>query len=138
MKVFNLRCRENHRFEGWFHSNEEFEHQVATGLARCPMCDCPEVSRVPAAPRLNLGGESESVSVMQGNGAWLKALRALIKNTENVGERFVSEARKIHYHEAPERPIRGIASEEQRRELLDEGIEVFVVPLPAAVKEPLQ
>ena len=138
MKVFNLCCRENHRFEGWFQSSEEFEHQIATGLARCPMCDCAEVSRVPAAPRLNLGTPSESVSIAPGSGPWLKALRTLIKNTENVGERFVSEARKIHYHEAPARPIRGTASDHERRELLDEGIEVFVVPLPAAVKEPLQ
>lgn len=138
MKVFNLRCRENHRFEGWFRSNEEFEDQIAAGLTRCPLCDCAEVARMPSAPRLNLGVENGQPVALQGSGLWLKALRELIKNTENVGDRFVSEARKIHYREAPERPIRGIASEDQRHELLEEGIEVFVLPIPAAVKEPLQ
>jgi hypothetical protein len=68
----------------------------------------------------------------------MKAVRHLLANTEDVGERFADEARRIHYGEAPERGIRGQASEQEREALRDEGIEVMPLPLPAALKEPLQ
>jgi hypothetical protein len=68
----------------------------------------------------------------------MKVARALLESTEDVGERFADEARRIHYRESPERGIRGTASPEQARELADEGIEVFSFPVPSALKEPLQ
>jgi hypothetical protein len=70
--------------------------------------------------------------------AWMKAVRQVIANTENVGERFAEEARRIHYGEAEQRGIRGQASREDRQALEDEGIEVHPLPLPAALKDPLQ
>ncbi|HMS78719.1 MAG TPA: DUF1178 family protein, partial [Burkholderiaceae bacterium] len=48
------------------------------------------------------------------------------------------EARRIHYREAPERGIRGVASPDEARELADEGIEVFSFPIPDVLKEPVQ
>jgi hypothetical protein len=69
---------------------------------------------------------------------FMKMARALVENTEDVGERFAEEARKIHYREAPERGIRGVASADEARELADEGIEVLAFPLPASLKEPVQ
>ncbi|RRD68083.1 DUF1178 family protein [Comamonadaceae bacterium OH2310_COT-174] len=67
---------------------------------------------------------------------WLSQARALLKNAENVGERFTAEARRIHEGQAPERPIHGQASVQQMLELLDEGIPVL--PLPEGADEPLQ
>ena len=69
---------------------------------------------------------------------WLRAAREVMAKTEDVGERFVEEARKMHYGEAEERGIRGQATPEQARSLADEGIPVFTLPLPAALKETLQ
>jgi hypothetical protein len=69
---------------------------------------------------------------------WLKAIRHVLANTEDVGERFADEARRIHYGEADERGIRGQASADEREALRDEGIEVMPLPFPAALKEPLQ
>lgn len=68
----------------------------------------------------------------------MKMARAIASNTEDVGERFADEARRIHYNEAPERGIRGVATAEQAAELADEGIEVMSFPMPASLKEPLQ
>lgn len=70
--------------------------------------------------------------------AWMKAVRHVMANTEDVGERFAEEARRIHYGESEERGIRGQASPEQTRELLDEGIGVLPLPLPKGLKGPLQ
>jgi len=65
-------------------------------------------------------------------------VRHLMANTEDVGERFAEEARRIHYGETPQRGIRGQTTDEERRSLSDEGIEVVSIPLPRALKEPLQ
>jgi hypothetical protein len=59
MKVLNLRCAADHRFEGWFASDEDFAAQAAaTGIA-CPLCGNTEISRLPSAPRLNVGRHAE-------------------------------------------------------------------------------
>lgn len=68
----------------------------------------------------------------------LQFMRELIEKTENVGERFAEEARRIHYNEAPARNIRGVTTPEDAHALLEEGIEVMPLPVPAALKEPLQ
>ena len=50
------------------------------------------------------------------------------KNCENVGENFSHEARKIHYDNKTSKGIYGKATEEETKELLDEGIEVASIP----------
>jgi hypothetical protein len=70
--------------------------------------------------------------------AYLHMARKIMANTEDVGNQFAEEVRKIHYGEAKERGIRGQASHDERMELLDEGIDVMPLPLPKALKEPLQ
>jgi hypothetical protein len=68
----------------------------------------------------------------------LKAVRELVARTEDVGERFATEARRIHYGETPERAIRGQATADEREALRDEGIEIMALPLPQALKGPVQ
>lgn len=150
MKVFDLRCRHDHAFEGWFASDDDFQAQQARGLLRCPLCDDTEVQRLPSAPRLNLSGAqapapAEAPAAAQAvtrpgdlQAAWLHAVRELVEKTEDVGERFAEEARRIHYGETPQRGIRGQASPEERHALLEEGIETVAIPMPAALKGPLQ
>jgi hypothetical protein len=146
MKVYNLRCDHEHHFEGWFSSEEDFCRQTENGLIECPVCASREVTRMPSAPRLNLSG-AQAPSAVAGpdqasaqNGAHaelLAAIRHIIANTENVGEQFAEEARRIHYREAPDRAIRGTASPEECEALVDEGIEVAVLPVPDALKQPM-
>jgi len=59
-----------------------------------------------------------------------QALVSMARLAENVGERFPEEARRIHYDEAPARTIRGIATADETRELLEEGIAVLPAPVP--------
>jgi hypothetical protein len=150
MKVFNLRCDHDHAFEGWFASSQEFDRQHAQGLIECPMCSSKAVERLPSAPRLNLSNAAEPAkppvpasdspapTAEQLQAAWMKMARHIAANTEDVGDRFAEEARKIHYEESAARGIRGTASAEQAAELVAEGIEVFSFPMPKAAKEPLQ
>ncbi len=70
--------------------------------------------------------------------AWLKMVRHVMANTEDVGERFAEEARRIHHGESEERGIRGQASREETQALLEEGIGVLPLPIPKALKGPVQ
>lgn len=156
MKVFDLACGKGHRFEGWFRSADDYDAQLDGALIRCPVCEATDIRRTPSAPRLNLSVAGDARSGARSDGErdgtqatamptttqlqamWLKAARHLIRNTEDVGERFADEARRIHYDEAPERGIRGTTTADERAELEDEGIDVFSFPMPDSIEEPLQ
>ncbi|NKJ49081.1 hypothetical protein CIC12_20555 [Burkholderia sp. SG-MS1] len=140
MKVLDLQCPHGHRFEGWFASSDDFESQQSRKLVECPICGANEVSRLPSAPRLNLSGTTDAKPAGAGEmqARVMRALREVLEKTENVGDRFAEEARRIHYNEAPARNIRGVTTPEDARALVEEGIEVMPLPVPAALKEPLQ
>ena len=176
MKVLNLQCADQHSFEGWFASEDDFQSQLSRDLIECPMCESRRIEKMPSAPRLNFGAlrsnaatsesngdtspaantsvpsreghaspstdialaQVPSESVMRGQADFLKALRHLVANTEDVGRRFADEARRMHYGDIEARSIRGQTSAREAVELLEEGIEVMPLPLPAALKETLQ
>lgn len=155
MKVFNLCCEHDHHFEGWFGSSEDYDRQQTDGLIQCPLCGTGTVKRTPSAPRLNLnaskGASSEERSAnidnrqmvaqptsMQMQKLWAQMAKLVQTSTEDVGERFAEEARRIHYNEAPERGIRGVATPEEAADLADEGIEVMAFPTPEGFDGPVQ
>lgn len=55
-------------------------------------------------------------------------MREFISKTENVGNQFAEEARRIHEGESQERPIRGTATKEEREALAEDGISVVALP----------
>lgn len=145
MKVLNLQCGNGHGFEGWFASEDDFQGQQARNLVECPLCGDQAVHKLPSAPRLNLGAPQQEPrqEVMTApdaaiQAAWLKMVRHVMAHTEDVGERFAEEARRIHYGEIEERAIRGQASREETQALIEEGIGVLPLPVPKALKGPLQ
>ncbi|MFT0734658.1 DUF1178 family protein [Ralstonia sp. 22086] len=152
MKVLDLRCANDHRFEGWFGSDADLQSQQERGLLTCPVCGHNEVERLPSAPRLNLSSSRPESAHKSGAGKaaegesgvpatlqqlYLKAVRHVLANTEDVGERFAEEARRMHYNEAPERGIRGTTSREEAQELAEEGIDVMPLLVPDALKQPV-
>jgi hypothetical protein len=150
MKVLNLQCSHAHVFEGWFASEDDFQGQLARGLVECPLCADTHITKMPSAPRLNLGAsepkpaptdakqEVMSTPNPQLQAAWMQLVKQVMANTEDVGERFAEEARKIHYGESEERGIRGQATREETEALLEEGIGVLPLPIPKGLKGPLQ
>ncbi len=144
MIVFDLLCGDGHRFEGWFGSAADYSSQKDRHQLACPSCGSQQVERVPSAARVNLGAEPPKPAPtpartpeMEGKDPFAIAqmlysrmLDELFTKTEDVGKRFPAEARKIFYDEAPARPIRGEATDEEHGELLDEGIPVARLPVP--------
>lgn len=150
MKVLNLQCAHMHGFEGWFGSEDDFQGQLERGLVECPMCGDTAIAKLPSAPRLNLGApepaqakpapkaEVMATSDPAMQAKWLQMVRHVMANTEDVGENFAEEARRIHYGESEERSIRGQASQEETEALIEEGIGVLPLPIPKGLKGPLQ
>ncbi len=140
MIVFDLNCGKGHAFEGWFASGDEFLRQKDALLVRCPVCDDAAVERLPSAkvrvrktsgakPRAATPPQTPPQDAITGFPPELVArLREVVRNTEDVGDRFAEEARKIHYEETPARPIRGQASSEDAEALTEEGIEFSSLP----------
>lgn len=148
MKVLDLCCANEHRFEGWFASENDYRAQHESGRVECPLCGDTAIRRLPSAPRLNMarGVAPEAAATplpvatppATPQALWLRAVRHVLANTEDVGTRFVDEARRMHRGEVDERAIRGQASREDAEALRDEGIEVLAIELPDALKQTLQ
>jgi hypothetical protein len=144
MIVYDLECEHSHRFEGWFGSANDFDAQLTGKILSCPICNSGNVVRRPSASYVNTGAaeapqrsrdKSSSFSVPQQYAnvspeMVAKIVEHIVKNTEDVGNQFPEEARKIHYNEAPERHIRGTATTRDVESLREEGIEVVSLPVP--------
>jgi len=141
--VYNLGCANEHRFEGWFSSAEDYARQAQSKLVNCPLCGSDSISRLPHAVHVGSGSIERPAEPVQqpvkgvphqyaNLGAELLAnfIDKVIETTEDVGRAFPEEARKIHYKEAPERHIRGHASNKEVEALREEGIEVVALPIP--------
>ena len=147
---YNLRCERGHAFESWFQSSSAYEAQEKRKLVNCPICGSAKVERAIIAPQIvsKKGRDSTapapavttdvsapaSTPLMMAPErelrAKLKELRDhIVKNADNVGERFPNEARKMHYGDIEHRPIYGEASPEEARSLIDEGVEVSPLPV---------
>ncbi len=133
MIVFELICADRHRFEGWFASAGDFEGQKARGLLSCPVCSDSSIEKLLTAKIGRADGEPtrESAQPPAARPHNLhEAIDYILLNTENVGEDFPAEARRIHHREVPQRNIRGVATGEETRDLLEEGIAVMPLPIP--------
>lgn len=137
MIIFDLACTQDHQFEGWFKSQEDYDSQLSRSFIACPYCNSIEVRRIPSAVHLakpaNGPAKLADTSAIETRAGMLTAYRqlasAMISSCEDVGKDFSEEARKIHYRAVPERSIRGEASAADYEALREEGIEVFRLPV---------
>lgn len=149
LKVFDLACERDHVFEGWFSSQDSYQDQLSQGLVHCPVCHSDRITRRVSAPRLNVSHlraepaapragsaprDRAAVAAPSGDqmarlqAEVLRQIRRIVRQTDDVGARFADEARRMHSGEIEERPIRGTASAEECRELVDEGISIMPIP----------
>jgi hypothetical protein len=141
---YALVCDAGHAFEGWFRSSEDFETQAGRHLVGCPTCASTAVTRAPMAPNVRSGRDRDAKSettpprqaVMVADDsqkAMLEAMREIRRKvTENatwVGDRFATEARRMHYGEIEHTGIYGEATAEEVSALSDEGVEFQPLPI---------
>jgi len=133
MIVLNLACDAGHSFEGWFASTQAFDHQVDGGQVNCPHCNSPRVERLPSGPHVRRSAPvavgSDTISFEQ----MIALLRSAAAQSEDVGERFAEEARRMHFEDIPPRSIKGVATIDDTLDLIEDG--VAVIPLPPEPKK---
>ena len=152
---FSLHCEKAHEFEIWFGSNGDFASQQEKGLVECPLCGSRQIEKSLMAPAIGKSSKAKSSShkaEVQTSGPvaqvpapsetglaldpqraeMIATIREMVRQvrstSEDVGNRFPDEARKIHHGETKKRGIFGQASIDEARELLEEGI--AIAPLP--------
>jgi hypothetical protein len=152
---YSLRCERDHTFESWFQDSSAYDSQVKRKLVSCPVCDSVKVEKAIMAPRIVGKGRERTEPQPEAAAppastetaaaaaptplvmaqerelrAKLKELRDhIVKNADNVGERFPNEARAMHYGDKEHRPIYGEASPDEAKALVDEGIDVSPLPV---------
>lgn len=148
MVIYDLVCKKNHRFEGWFPSYDAYREQASRGLISCPTCGSKRVQKLPHACAVLTQRTQSEREESRGRppGAsrarppseadlkeMLFRLHHYVKeNFEDVGPRFAEEARAIFHGKAEKRGIHGTATEEERDALDEEGIPYLTLPKPKA------
>jgi len=144
---YQLRCHDQHEFDGWFKNSAAFDAQAERGLVECPTCGDKRVTRALMAPSLGKGlappppapsaptpatpppTVGAAGSMPDHVRAMLQRIRAEVERScDYVGPGFAEEARKIHRGESERRGIYGETTPEQADSLADEGIEVASIP----------
>ena len=149
MIKFTLVCEEAHDFESWFANGATYEAQVKDGLVACPVCNSTHVTKAVMTPALMTQRRRpagapvadtapQPVVLLDERQQMLRAMMQhvrskIIENSDDVGKRFPLEARRMHEGEIPARSIRGEASLDDARSLVEDGIEIL--PLPLAPEE---
>ena len=158
MIKYALICEADHEFESWFPDSASYDKQVKRGLVTCPFCQTAKVSKAimapnvarkdkdrvivanddapapaPAAPVPQVQAPAQDIALLDEQQQQLRGMirelhEKIVANTDDVGENFPEEARKMHEGETPARSIRGKASFEEARELLEDGIPVLPIP----------
>jgi hypothetical protein len=132
MILFDLRCARDHVFEAWFPNSAAYEKQAKAGAVACPSCGSHKVEKAPMAPRIGKAAKASVPAVAAEHAEireQLAELRAKIEaNCDYVGDKFAEEARRIHYGETERRDIYGETSDDEAKELNDEGVQFSRVP----------
>ena len=144
----SLNCNNKENFDAWFQNIDAFEYQKSKGLVSCPICGSDNIIKSLTTPSLRMAktnilekheyetnidkNSSPTISDAVYNNKLTAVLRSIKKeiqkNSENVGNNFVKEARKMKEGKIEEKSIYGHGSKVEIEELKDEGIDVINIP----------
>ena len=133
MIIYDLKCKKNHKFEGWFKDSNAFEEQKQRSLITCPVCGEAGAEMVPSSLAImgrdvKLSKKNQSREISQ-----VKAIQQLNeyleRNFDDVGQKFAEIAVKIHHGEEEARNIKGTTTHQEEETLREEGVQFFKVPV---------
>jgi hypothetical protein len=131
--IYDLRCGDGHKFEGWFKDRGAFEEQKSNALIACPVCGKTDASLIPSSVAvMGRDGRSsrEKTEVEVSPQKILMEFQEYIhKNFDDVGDKFAEVALRIHHGEEDKRNIKGITTQSEEETLRDEGVRFIKLPL---------
>ena len=134
MIIYDLRCRDGHKFEGWFQDRGAFEEQKCKTLIACPVCGNTEAALIPSSVAVMGREDRSSREKTETELSPQKILREfqeyIHKNFDNVGDKFAEVALRIHHGEEDRRNIKGTTTRSEEETLREEGVQFIKLPLP--------
>jgi hypothetical protein len=135
MIKYNLNCKNcDNSFDSWFSSSKEFDRLKKKKHINCYSCSSFNVEKNIMSPSIfnfKNDGLKKNKSIKNENiKNQIKKYQKFIKsNFEYVGKNFPHEARLIQYEDKKKiKPIYGVASADEIKELKEEGIETKIIP----------
>ncbi len=134
MIKYNLKCENNHEFESWFSTSDEFDKLKRKKLLECIYCSSHIVNKSIMAPMVSVANKknnelndlNKSLKLEKEN--LLKIRKYIEKNFEYVGKNFSKKVREIYYDKKTEKTIYGTTTSKERKELEEEGIDLISIP----------
>ena len=134
MIKYKLVCKNcDNLFDSWFSTSKEYEKLRKLHYINCIYCDSKSVEKTLMSPNI-LSSSKDIIKINRDKKFFetknkMKEYQNFIKNNfKYVGENFSYEARSIHYNKKNFKGIYGKASDEEIKELKEEGIELLSIP----------
>ena len=134
MIKYNLKCNNDHEFESWFSNSEEYERLNKKGLLDCIYCSSKKINKSIMAPMItNSKRKSDKFEVLSKEiknekDKLLRLRKYIEKNFDYVGTDLSSKVREVFYDKKSKKAIYGTATNKEREELAEEGIELLSIP----------
>ena len=134
MIKYNLKCHNDHEFESWFSNSEEFDKLNKKKLLECIYCSSKKIIKSIMAPRIsnskknNEKIETTNQDFKNEKNQLLKLRKYIEKNFDYVGKDLSKKVREVYYDKKNKKAIYGTASQKEREELAEEGIDLISIP----------
>jgi len=134
MIKYNLKCHKNHEFESWFLNSEEFDKLNKKNLLDCIYCSSKKISKSIMSPMISKFNDKKKLNHITNKDFSYKKnkfvlLRKYIeKNFNYVGKDLPNKVREIYYDKKNNKAIYGTATNKEREELAEEGIDLMSIP----------
>ncbi len=135
MIKYNLKCKNEHEFESWFSDSEEFDKLNKKNLLECIYCSSKNIKKSIMAPMISSSKKKMSAQLEIANkeikeekNKLLKLRKFIEENFDYVGKDFSKKVREVYYDKKSKKAIYGTTTPKERKELADEGIDLFSIP----------
>lgn len=134
MIKYLLKCNNDHEFESWFSSSEEFEKLNKKKLLECIYCSSKKIEKSIMAPMISNSKNKDTKadildkSLNKERNELLNLRNYIENNFEYVGKDFYKKVKEIYYDKKNKRAIYGTTTSEEREELAEEGIDLISIP----------
>ena len=133
MIKYNLKCKNKHEFESWFSDSKEFEKLKSKKIIECALCGTKAIEKSIMSPNVlskdDKISQNKSIKYLKKVKEDLLKMRKFVeKNFEYVGKDFPKEVRNVYYDKRKNKNIYGNATQEETKELSEEGIELTTIP----------
>ena len=134
MIKYNLKCNHNHEFESWFSDSREFDKLKKKKLLECIFCNSKKINKSIMSPMISgVKKIDQNIDILQKNlknekNKLLQLRKFIEDNYDYVGKDFSKKVREVYYDKNSKKAVYGTTTQEERKELEEEGIDLLSVP----------